>query len=178
MSQGQDPQSETGCSVRDRITSQGQDHKSGTGSQIRDWITNQGLDPQSRTGPQLWRFQLIPGLIPPSVTSPGCCHCPAPPGQAPRPCWGARGARQPCRAVSCSLMWHTARFCSSQEQDTRMYFSQFPAPPWPASPQNFSVPRASGICGRTGQERGQLGPDGSHGGEKGRKRVCRAELQT
>lgn len=71
---------------------------------------------------------------------------PSPPGQAPRP-----GCVQ--RTFTCSLMWHTARFCSSQEQDTRMYFSQFPAPPWPASAQNFSVPRASGICGerdRTG----------------------------
>lgn len=115
----------------------------------QDRTINLEVSAHPRADPSLWMLAL-----------------PSSPGRAP----ARAGARQPSSpGVTCSLMWHTARFCSAQEQDTRMNFSQFPAPPWLASPQNFSVPRASGICGRTGQERVSRGQMAATEGREGGK---------
>lgn len=79
-------------------------------------------------------------------------------------------------AVTWSLTWHTARFCSAQEQAARMYFSQVPAPLWLASMQNFSFPRSSAICGKQG--RGHWLWNGSCRRRKGRRIICNARFPT
>lgn len=93
-------------------------------------------------------------------------------GPFPSATQASRLGARPCRAgvpgheppPTCSLVWHMVRFWSSQEQATRMYLSQLPAPACPASTQNFSPPRSSETCPGRKQQSGSEASSVSRGG--------------
>lgn len=98
----------------------------------------------------------------------GCC---------PTHRWDRRGGNG--RVVTWSLRWHSARFCSSQEQLPRMNLSQVAEPLCPASTPNFSVPSSSATC--RGQDEKHLGhptPRDGYRTETDTRTVCSAGCQT
>lgn len=98
LSQGLDPQSETGCSVRDRITSQGLDPEAGTGSRCRDWILSQGQDHESGTGSSVkdrtitLEVSAHPRADPPLSHLPWVLPLPSTPWPSPQAVLGCEGS--------------------------------------------------------------------------------------